>query len=1450
MISRADHGSPTGAAATCRWRLNRAGIVNVYQYGNEVLEFASGRLLLRGVNGSGKSTAMNMLLPFLVTTRERGIDAAGEQSGILKSWMLSGRDDAQPVGYLWIEFVRGDEFLVCGCGIKANRQADSVNTWWFLTSKRPGIDLDLASGGTALSSETLRAALDGDPVFSKAQRRDYRRAVEQRLFAGASIDQHVRLINKVRSPRVGDRIDLELRDYLVDALPQVSEAALAEAAQPLDDLDEHRRSIAELARTLDAVQGLLNVYRSYCISDLRQRMAGCRQRLRERRDSAREERSSKDAAAAAANDLTRLDDEVESLEAEQRRLQLEIQALEKSHAYQKGQQLEGLREHVRDLARQCKTAAERVGRAEQRTGEDALESDQARRASLTDRDTLNNELAAARELGSRCRLDRRPPGPVTVSERDIEAAATETAARAAPTAFSPGDKSPDRPRARPDAHGPRVVSLVAPTELDLSTVVSELAAADTAVGRRRFDLEQVRQARQAEQTAAAELDQAEAVRKQAALAADHAAERLTMSTRQLTAAKTEWQQQAREWAAKTVRFLESTGLDGPATAARAEVQSLAADAASVEPDMLRGRLHAQAETLVEHWRSRAAAVEARLDHERQAEKEAQARVDELEHRSEPETPRLPWQHESGWCLADLIDFAPGLEETQRAGLEAALESSGLLSARPADGAFELASGELVAVASQGVADPLSELLTVTIPQRLEGRVDGGSVQKLLESISSDPSSDAITLATSDGEFQVGSLRGRHRKDRAEHIGVTARRGALEKARAEALRCLDEAAATVRRSRTELEHCRSACRQAQLQRDRLPVTTAILAARAKADADTAALDGATARRDDASEAEAAAERKLSRSSDELHRTATTLALPSDSHGLDAFDRDLAEAESSLQRCRSHTETLARSVASWKGACDRWRRAAQALAGEQAELHRVESKHADEQASLATLEDSIGAEYTEVIVTRDRCRDELAGLEAGAPELLSQQRRAVEHKAKAEAAAGAAAERTEQSEQACEATRVSLDEALATPGYLEAIRAGLADSDVGAAAPGSPSGAGDPGHSPSDDDHSPSVRDARDGSTDDIPVAPAPGSEGLRWTVEALSRLVADATGRSDQGRGETSGVTSEVRPDSVRQSMLQRRDALGAGWDADHFQPDPALPLYVEVTGPSGRATLVESVSAVAQQHQRVAGLLNRKQEDALRQLLQGMIASEIANRIFDAERLVDHMNARLGAVSTAHRVGVRLRWRRSGELDDATARMVELLAKKPDLRTEDETGELRRALATRLDAARTDQPDLSYRQLIAETLDYKQWHEMAVMVRRGSGESRLSRATPLSEGEKKLVAYLPLFAAVSASCDALAEQRASPGAERPGIARFVLLDDAFAKVSEDNHAALFSLLVDLDLDFIATSERLWGTHATVPELAVSEVVRDATLQTILLEHYRWDGTTLTHTSDP
>ena len=47
-----------------RFQPTRAGIVSLYQYGDQTFDFADGRLLLRGHNTSGKTKALELLLPF------------------------------------------------------------------------------------------------------------------------------------------------------------------------------------------------------------------------------------------------------------------------------------------------------------------------------------------------------------------------------------------------------------------------------------------------------------------------------------------------------------------------------------------------------------------------------------------------------------------------------------------------------------------------------------------------------------------------------------------------------------------------------------------------------------------------------------------------------------------------------------------------------------------------------------------------------------------------------------------------------------------------------------------------------------------------------------------------------------------------------------------------------------------------------------------------------------------------------------------------------------------------------------------------------------------------------------------------------------------------------------------------------------------------------------------
>ena len=90
-----------------RWQLHRAGITNVWFYYDTEFDFSGGRLVLRGTNGSGKSRALEMLLPFLFDADRRRMDATGSGKVQLTDLMKAGAEGASNrVGYLWVELRR------------------------------------------------------------------------------------------------------------------------------------------------------------------------------------------------------------------------------------------------------------------------------------------------------------------------------------------------------------------------------------------------------------------------------------------------------------------------------------------------------------------------------------------------------------------------------------------------------------------------------------------------------------------------------------------------------------------------------------------------------------------------------------------------------------------------------------------------------------------------------------------------------------------------------------------------------------------------------------------------------------------------------------------------------------------------------------------------------------------------------------------------------------------------------------------------------------------------------------------------------------------------------------------------------------------------------------------------------------------------------------------------
>ena len=250
-------------------------------------------------------------------------------------------------------------------------------------------------------------------------------------------------------------------------------------------------------------------------------------------------------------------------------------------------------------------------------------------------------------------------------------------------------------------------------------------------------------------------------------------------------------------------------------------------------------------------------------------------------------------------------------------------------------------------------------------------------------------------------------------------------------------------------------------------------------------------------------------------------------------------------------------------------------------------------------------------------------------------------------------------------------------------------------------------------------------------------------------------------------------------------------------------------------------------------------LLTERERTLFEEHLLGELGDKLRSRRAEAADLVAGMNGLLEHVRTSQGIRVRLDWELREDAGQDVREAVALLGRPLGAQLPGERSRLRESLHSLIEVQRAAEPERGYAEHLAQALDYRKWSAFRVRIARpeATGWVTLSRRTPLSEGEKKVVCYLPLFAAAAAHFTSVA------GAA-PHAPRLVLLDDAFPKIDVRTHPLLFGLLVDLDLDFVITSERLWGDCDTVPSLAIYEALRSPTERGIAQYRYRWDGSRL------
>ena len=1325
-----------------RWQPLRLGLVDLFYYDREEFTFRDGRLLLRGNNGTGKSKVLALTLPFLLDgdlSAHRVEPDADPNKRMEWNLLLGGEHpNDERLGYAWLEFGRrgenGATFCTIGCGMKAVKGRGITGHWFFLTDQRVGDDMTLVDAtGVALTADRLEEAI-GPRGAVHRRARDYRRAIDERLFGlgdlryGALID----LLIKIRAPQLSKRPDERgLSAALTGALPPLDQALVADVAEAFRALEEDGEQLAAMVEARDASERYLTTYRAYARMATRRRAAPVRQAQTVFDRVSRELGEAEEQHTRAQAELMEARETLEALRAERTRLDARRQALQDDPAARS--------------ARELRRASEEAEQAHRSRGE-------AQRA-----------------------VDRLQQRVADLHGRLTEAAAEEAEAASDLTAIQ-SDAADHADRARIAA-----------------ALKDALAGADLSEVRRRTEKLTARQQ--------AAIDRLRTILR-----------RLEQSREALAQARARTEQLVSEHAGMTARRDDALARVRAIGAAyerdvRAHLVT-ASELALPDPATAFAALEAWLETLtganpLDGAVSAAGRDAARRIERAQVEAGASAgdaratiaglerEIEELESGVHPAPPAPHTrasdirEHLAGAPLWQLIDFRPDLTAEDRAGIEAALEASGILDA------WVTPSGELLDPDTEDVL--LAAAGGVRVGQRLTDAVvpaigDAAGVSEadlhhLLGAIGLGDSDEPVWVTTG-GRFRNGVLRGAWHKPAATFIGHAAR----EAARRARLAERQDAVALARGELAAIEEqlAELARRRTQLERElaELPADAAVRdadAALAAAQAELASLaqrlDGARAHEQQAHAAE--------READEtLHTDAADLGLTPDG-------AELTEVETALGRLR---ETLA---ALWP-ALARRERAGRACEQGAEDVRAAEGEHAETADRLTEAEHQLGA----AVERRDT-------LQATAGAAIAELERRLGEVARALTANAAAQRKTEE--------RLGL--AQRADGATEALSGELRQQLQAATI-----------------ERVAAVdRLRRFATTGLIAVALAeidvPDLD-AEWNVTQALRLAREIE--------QALAADSE---EDARWQRLQRQvtDELGALADALRRHGNnaaasfPEEGIVVEVTFRGHTTSLPALTAALAEEVDERQRLLDAREREILENHLVGEVASTLQELITAAERRVADTNRELAERPTSTGMQLRLRWTVDpGGPDGLIDARARLLRQTADAWSQADRASVGGFLQNQIQAVRAQDATGTWLEHLTHALDYRQWHRFTIE-RRHSGTWHPA-CGPSSGGERVLAASLPLFAAASSFYSSAAT---------PHAPRLVMLDEAFAGVDDRARATCLGLLAAFDLDVAMTSEREWGCYAEVPGLAIAQLSRIEGVAAVLVTRWEWDGASRT-----
>lgn len=1352
-----------------RWQPLRLGVVNLFYYDSEEFWLKDGHLLLRGNNGTGKSKILSLTLPFLFDAQLRSsrIEPDGDISKKMSWNLLLGRYDRR-IGYCWVEFGRiGDDgnakYLTLGCGMSAVAAKPMVDAWFFLVDgQRVGENLwFMNQQRLALTKDHLKETLTGHgQVFPTHDA--YRRAVDERLFQLGSI-RYAALIDtliQLRQPQLSKKPDeAALSNALSEALTPLATELLADVAEAMNQLEEDLHQLNDFETLAAAIKQFNERYTVYARIHSR-RQAGLLRSAQTTFDNASHDlNAAKSALAEAHQAETAAESDYQQADMEVHTYWAQVEELLSDPMMKDAKRIDHLTRELdarlvdQSKAQHAQSQAEARFRQEQVTTAtrdqkllsaiDGLKTERKRNLSLAKQAGIDSMVASNLLLAaSEQELDASDPAPLVQGNKQLRALA-----------------------ARRHDH--------------LKLIRTRLV--DTLNAQRDHD-DQLRL-----------LDELRSLEEDAAIRLEAADEKVERGGRSLVAA----------WEAYII------GLD----------QLRIGDPSQLLEDLAEWVLKAEQENpartvLLTAYQQVGLHLAENLAQLMQIQQGMQSEYDTLEDEhlrlSEGSDLALPVSlYRSAAARTDrpgapfwqLVDFSEHLRPLERAGLEAALEASGILDAWVApDGELQNRAGEAILYDVEIISGPCvaTSLATLLRPADTPSAIDTEVICRLLNGISCSPADDSTSAAwvSLHGQYRVGPLAGNWAKPAAAFIGYAAREAARKRRQQDIQLRLTDLKLGLEENRAQREKNRHDNEQAGIEWKSAPQEIELRNAHAEATAAANALREQRAHVHRVSLSYQDAVQKLQELRLQLHKDAHDLHLPASSEELDLVRQALEHFTESLQVLDSAISNLRTCAFEQRVQLQRQQDAQDAVNESQQQLQERTQQTNDAQGRLSILQNSVGAEVEKLQNTLRQTR-----IQHQAAEKKREETRKI--------AVDAAQMHTRCETNADNLDHVFLAAAERRQQAVENLQRFTQTKLIEIA----------------------------------IPNIELPPDEDA-WTIEPALTLAR----RIDQ-------TLKMVKDDdnawqSIQKLVSQELGDLQRALGALHHQAQAETSDYGLIVSIAYQNRLMRPDQLSQYLVEEIASrrtLLSVREREIIENHLKAEIAAAIQQLMRATLKQVDAINEELDKRPTSTGVRFRLQWQPLAEgsghapvgLEAARKR---LLNTSSDLWSPEDRSVvgtmLQQRIAIERERADADGGGTMLEQL-ARALDYRRWHQFVVQRWQDGQWRKLSG--PASSGERALGLTVPLFAAVASFYN---------HSSYPFAPRLVLLDEVFAGIDDEARAHCMALIKEFDLDFVVTSEREWACYAALPGVSICQLQRRAGIDAIHVSRWTWNGRSRKQEADP